>query len=298
MKKVLLLIPFLCGLVLAPSATAQKKLKAAFTVPADKFEAPAKVTFTNKSMNAEAYEWDFGDSTAVSTDANPVHAYKHSGNYTVTLKARKGKKINTAKQMIQVTAPERCLIEIETEFGTMLAELYASTPKHRDNFLKLADEGFYDDLLFHRVINGFMIQGGDPQSRGAAAGQMLGMGGPSYQIPAEFVGDLVHVKGAIAAARTNNPEKKSSGSQFYIVHGSPVQEGTLNQVEAARNFRYTPEQRKAYLEKGGTPHLDREYTVYGQVIEGLDVIDKIAAVETAQGDRPKKDVKMKVRVIR
>jgi len=298
MKKVLLLLPFLFGLVLAPSATAQKKLKAAFTVPSDKLVAPAKVPFTNTSMNAEGYEWDFGDSSAVSTEASPVHAYKHSGNYTVTLKARKGKKISTAKQMIQVTAPERCLVEIETEFGTMLAELYPSTPKHRDNFLKLADEGFYDDLLFHRVINGFMIQGGDPQSRAAATGQMLGMGGPSYQIPAEFVNELVHVKGAIAAARTNNPEKKSSGSQFYIVHGSPVQEGTLNQVEAARNFRYTPEQRKAYLENGGTPHLDREYTVYGQVIEGLDIIDKIAAVETGQGDRPKQDVKMKVRVIR
>ncbi|MFN0013619.1 MAG: peptidylprolyl isomerase [Saprospiraceae bacterium] len=297
MKKVLLLLPFLLSLLAAPTAIAQKKLKAAFTTPAGKLEAPAKIAFTNKSTGATAYEWDFGDSTKVDTSLNPMHAFKHSGNYTVTLKARKGKKISTAKQMIQVTAPERCLVEIETPFGTMLAELYASTPKHRDNFLKLADEGFYDDLLFHRVINGFMIQGGDPQSRGAAAGQMLGMGGPSYQVPAEFVDGLAHVKGAIAAARTNNPEKKSSGSQFYIVHGSPVQEATLNQVEAMRNFRYTPEQRKAYLANGGTPHLDREYTVYGQVIEGLDVIDKIAAVQTAQ-DRPKEDVKMKVRVIR
>ncbi|MCK6695367.1 MAG: peptidylprolyl isomerase, partial [Thermoanaerobaculia bacterium] len=178
----------------------------------------------------------------------------------------------------------------------MLAELYTSTPKHRDNFVKLAEEGYYDDLLFHRVINGFMIQGGDPQSRNAPAGQPLGMGGPSYQIPAEFVDSLVHVKGAIAAARTNNPEKKSSGSQFYIVHGAPVTEAALNQIESMRRFLYTPEQRKAYLELGGAPHLDREYTVFGHVIKGLEIIDKIATVETAPGDRPKKDVKMKIRV--
>ena len=281
---------------LALSSCAVKPV-ASFTVPTQKLVAPVEVIFTNTSIKADTYAWNFGDG-ATSTEANPKHRYLHSGNNTVTLQATKGSKTVIQKQMIQVTAPERCLVEIETDFGTMTAELYNATPKHRDNFIKLAEEGYYNDLLFHRVINGFMIQGGDPQSRNAPAGQMLGMGGPSYQIPAEFVGDLVHVKGAIAAARTNNPEKKSSGSQFYIVHGSPVQEGTLNQVEAARNFRYTPEQRKAYLEKGGTPHLDREYTVYGQVIEGLDVIDKIAAVETAQGDRPKKDVKMKVRVIR
>ncbi|MBK9338595.1 MAG: peptidylprolyl isomerase [Lewinellaceae bacterium] len=297
MKKVLLLLPFLLGLALAPAAFSQKKLQAGFTVPTGKLVAPAKVTFSNTSKNAESHEWDFGDGTT-STEANPTHAYKHSGNFTVTLKARKGKKSKTATQMIQVTAPERCLVEIETEFGTMLAELSSSTPKHRDNFIKLADEGFYDDLIFHRVINGFMIQGGDPQSRSAAAGQMLGSGGPSYQIPAEFVDGLVHIKGAIAAARTNNPEKKSSGSQFYIVQGAPVTEATLNQIEAMRNFRYTPEQRQAYLQHGGTPHLDREYTVYGNVVEGVDIIDKIAAVETAPGDRPKKDVKMKVRVIK
>lgn len=297
MKKVLLLIPFLSGLIFTSAAIAQKGLAAGFAVPTEKLVAPATVVFANLSKNADTYAWDFGDGTT-SAEANPSHAYKHSGNFTVTLKASKGKKSKTATQMIQVTAPERCLVEIETEFGTMLAELYASTPKHRDNFVKLAEEGFYNDLLFHRVINGFMIQGGDPQSRGAAAGQSLGMGGPTYQIPAEFVDELVHVKGAIAAARTNNPEKKSSGSQFYIVQGAPVSEATLNQIEAMRNFRYTPEQRQAYLQHGGTPHLDREYTVYGQITDGIEVIDKIATVETAPGDRPKKDVKMKVRVIK
>ncbi|MEZ4943319.1 MAG: peptidylprolyl isomerase [Saprospiraceae bacterium] len=296
MKQHIFPILLLGGVALA-LASCVVKPQASFTMPVQKAVAPAKITFTNNSTNAESYEWDFGDG-GKSTEASPTHRYMHSGNYTVVLKAQKGKKIITTKQMIQVTAPERCLIEIETTQGTMLAELYASTPKHRDNFVKLAEEGFFNDLLFHRVINGFMIQGGDPQSRGAAAGQPLGMGGPGYQVPAEFVDTLAHIKGAIAAARTNNPEKKSSGSQFYIVQGGPVSDAVLNQIEAARQFHYTPEQRKAYLEMGGTPHLDREYTVFGRVIEGLDVIDKIATVETAPGDRPKTDVKMKIRVIK
>ncbi|MFZ4635112.1 MAG: peptidylprolyl isomerase, partial [Saprospiraceae bacterium] len=243
------------------------------------------------------FYWDFGDG-ASSTEANPTHTYKDSGNYTVILTATKGNKKVVSKQMIQVTAPERCLVSIETEYGTMIAELYSSTPKHRDNFVKLADEHYFDDLLFHRVIRGFMIQGGDPNSRNAAPNQALGMGGPSYQIPAEFVDSLVHVKGAIAAARTNNPKKESSGSQFYIVQGSPVNENSLRQMELMKNFQYSPEQRELYIKMGGTPQLDRDYTVFGQIIEGLDIIDKIAAVETGSADRPKKDVKMKIRVIK
>lgn len=273
------------------------KPQASFSVPTQKFTAPAEVAFSNTTLNAESCQWDFGDG-AVSSEINPKHKYKHSGNYTVVLKAVKGGKTVTTKQNIQIMAPERCLIEIETEFGVMLAELFSSTPKHRDNFVKLAEEGYYNDLLFHRVINGFMIQGGDPNSRNAPAGQSLGFGGPNYQVPAEFVDSLVHVKGAICAARTNNAEKKSSGSQFYIVHGGPVKEEMLTQIENARGFRYTPEQRQAYTQLGGTPHLDREYTVYGRIVEGLDVIDKIAAVQTDGNNRPKADVKMTVRVIK
>jgi peptidyl-prolyl cis-trans isomerase B (cyclophilin B) len=143
-----------------------------------------------------------------------------------------------------------------------------------------------------------MIQGGDPDSRNAPSGKMLGMGGPNYQIPAEFVDTLAHLKGALAAARTNNPEKKSSGSQFYIVQGSPVNDAMLNQIESMKGFHYTPEQRREYLATGGTPHLDRDYTVFGRVIKGLDIIDKIAATQTAPGDRPVKDVKMNMRVIK
>jgi len=192
---------------------------------------------------------------------------------------------------------KRTKVVIETEYGNMTAVLYDETPQHRDNFVKLANEGFYDDLLFHRIIKGFMIQGGDPDSKGAAPGQRLGMGGPGYTVPAEFVDQHIHLKGALSAARTggpSNPEKKSSGSQFYIVQGNPVQEATLNGSFASKN--YTDEQKQAYQEVGGTPQLDRDYTVFGMVIEGLDVIDKIAAVQTAPGDRPVEDVKMKIRV--
>ncbi|MDX2134578.1 MAG: peptidylprolyl isomerase [Saprospiraceae bacterium] len=273
------------------------KPKPEFSFPVRKYVAPAAVPFENKSQNAEQYLWNFGDG-ATSTDPNPTHRYYSSGNYTVTLTATKGNKKNITKQMIQVTAPDKCLIAIETSLGTMIAELYGSTPQHRDNFIKLADEHYFDDLLFHRVIKGFMIQGGDPNSRNAKPGQMLGTGGPSYQIPAEFVDSLVHIKGAIAAARTQNPEKKSSGSQFYIVQGSPVSESTLRQMEISKNFQYSPEQREAYQKLGGTPQLDRDYTVFGMVVEGLDVIDKIAATETGAADRPKTDVKMKIRVIK
>lgn len=192
---------------------------------------------------------------------------------------------------------KRKKVVIETEYGNMTAVLYDETPQHRDNFIKLANEGFYDDLLFHRIIKGFMIQGGDPDSKGAAPDKRLGMGGPGYTVPAEFVDQHIHLKGALAAARTggpSNPEKKSSGSQFYIVQGNPIQAAMLDGPFASKN--YTDEQKQAYQEMGGTPQLDRDYTVFGMVIEGLDVIDKIAAVQTAPGDRPLEDVKMKISV--
>ena len=146
-----------------------------------------------------------------------------------------------------------------------------------------------------------MVQGGDPTSKGADAKTRLGSGGPGYTIPAEFVDTLVHVKGSLCAARQGdnaNPERRSSGSQFYIVHGKEVDEKEIAAMESRKGIRYEKGQREAYMQYGGTPFLDRDYVVFGKVIEGLDVIDKIAEVPTLPGDRPKKDVKMKMRVIK
>ena len=273
---------------------------ARFTMSAQHAEAPATVNFQNTSEGADMYAWDFGDGTQ-STDSAADHRYTHAGKYDVKLTATKGKKSNTMTQSIIIDPPAKCLIEITTDQGVMMGELYDGTPKHRDNFLKLAEEGYYNGLLFHRVIDGFMIQGGDPNSRNAAAGVPLGGGGPGYEVPAEFVDSLVHIRGAIAAARTGdagNPERKSSGSQFYIVQGSPVDNGMLDMLEKRKGFKYTPEQRAAYLQYGGTPFLDRDYTVYGIITSGLDVVDKIARVPKDSRDRPTTDVKMSIKVIR
>ncbi len=191
------------------------------------------------------------------------------------------------------------MVRIETPYGSMLVELYDETPQHRDNFLKLAEEGFYDSLLFHRVMQGFMIQGGDPDSRDARPGQQLGMGGPGYTIPAEFNPKYIHVKGALAAARQGdavNPQRASSGSQFYIVHGRPYTDAELNQIEQRNGITYTEEQRKAYKTIGGAPFLDGQYTVFGKVVEGLEVIDKIAEQPVDRANRPLKDITMKISV--
>lgn len=242
-------------------------------------------------------------------------------------------------------------VKISTSLGDITVRLYDETPLHRDNFLKLANEGFYNGLLFHRVIKNFMVQGGDPNSKGAAPGVQLGTGGPDYTIPAEFNRALIHKKGALAAARQGdevNPERRSSGSQFYIVTGEIYSAGKLTQLEKQLQMqqlqgifndlvvknrskilelrknrdnagimklqeelekearakdkemgapKYTDEQREIYTTIGGTPFLDQNYTVFGEVIEGLDVVDKIQLVATLPGDRPKEDVSMTMTVL-
>jgi cyclophilin family peptidyl-prolyl cis-trans isomerase len=242
---------------------------------------------------------------------------------------------------------------IETEYGNITILLYDETPIHRDNFIKLASEGFYDGTIFHRVINEFMIQGGDLDSRNAGSNSTLGAGDPAYKLDAEIVfPKYFHKKGALAAARQSdqvNPEKKSSGSQFYIVHGKVYENEELNQFEAMLDnrqrqqvmmryfepfrqqfmqmqqmgdnegiqalveklnkdaepelalltpYKIAAEHREAYTTIGGTPHLDGEYTVFGEVVDGLDVIDKIASIETGNMDRPVKDIKMTVKVVK
>jgi peptidyl-prolyl cis-trans isomerase B (cyclophilin B) len=189
---------------------------------------------------------------------------------------------------------------LQTSMGDIVVRLSDSTPLHRYNFLKLVKVGFYDSVLFHRVIKNFMIQSGDPESKTAPSGVPLGNGGPSYTIPAEFRATLFHKKGVIAAARMGdnvNPQKASSGSQFYIVQGKPFTDAELDIVETTRmNGRKIPaDQREVFKTIGGTPHLDQGYTVFGEVITGLDVVDKIASVKTSMGndrDRPLEDVRI------
>ncbi len=235
---------------------------------------------------------------------------------------------------------------IKTSEGDITVRLYDETPRHRDNFLKLAKEGYYNDTLFHRVIKNFMIQGGDPNSKGAPAGMMLGTGGPGYTIPAEILPQFIHKRGALAAARQGdevNPERASSGSQFYIVWGQVYNEGQIGQLAKQLQMQaeqsifnrlagehrkeimdlrrnrdqaglmelqndliaqthaimaeqgaagLTDEQKKAYTTVGGTPHLDGQYTVFGEVESGLDIVEKIQNTETATADRPKQDIKI------
>lgn len=244
---------------------------------------------------------------------------------------------------------ENPIVTFETNYGVIKVKLYNETPLHRDNFIKLAEEHYFDSLLFHRVIENFMIQAGDPNSKGAAPGVMLGTGGPGYTIPAEFNPNLIHKKGALAAARLGgpqNPKKESSGSQFYIVVGQKVPMEQLDAMAAQKSeqakgeyiqtqlykpenkdvlnelitlqkagdrenfmikwnafeekyadslktiptYNYTENQKNIYQTLGGTPHLDMDYTVFGEVIDGLSVVDSIAAVKTDRANRPLEDV--------
>lgn len=219
---------------------------------------------------------------------------------------KKPVKTNTS-QPVKKTVPEskERLVELTTNYGTMILKLYDSTPLHRDNFIKLVQSGFYDSLMFHRVIQGFMIQGGDPGSKYADSTAMLGGGSaPGERIPAEFRPQFFHKKGALAAARDGNAAKASSNCQFYIVQGNRIpaeqlgpQEQNVKANSGNPNFRYTAAQKETYARMGGTPFLDQNYTVFGEVISGLDVIDKIAAAEKGMNDRPKVDVRMKMRML-
>jgi peptidyl-prolyl cis-trans isomerase B (cyclophilin B) len=194
------------------------------------------------------------------------------------------------------------IVLLETDFGNMTIALSDSTPLHRDNFIHLVKQGFYDSLLFHRVIKDFMIQGGDPESKGATTGQRLGNGGPGYTIPAEFNDSLFHKKGMLAAARLGdnvNPGKASSGCQFYIVQGKKFTDAELNILEQQwlGGKKIPIPRREIYKTMGGTPHLDGGYTVFGEVIAGIEVVDKIAAAARDEANRPLTDIRMRIKII-
>lgn len=197
---------------------------------------------------------------------------------------------------------KRTRIEMLTSKGKITLELYNETPLHRDNFIKLAKEGYFNNLLFHRVIADFMIQGGDPDSKDAPADKMLGDGGPGYTVPAEFrFPALFHKRGALAAAREGdqtNPEKRSSGSQFYIVWGQDFSRSEIEELTSkleryyGGTIKFPEEIKKQYMKRGGTPHLDGSYTVFGEVVKGLEVVNAIQEVNTDRNDRPTNDVRI------
>jgi cyclophilin family peptidyl-prolyl cis-trans isomerase len=195
--------------------------------------------------------------------------------------------------------PKHSYIRIKTSKGESIILLYNETPKHRDNFLKLAKRGFYNGTLFHRVIKDFMIQGGDPNSRHALPGAELGEGDIGYKIDAEFRDSLFHKKGVLAAARDDNPEKSSNGSQFYIVHGKTYTDSELDRIEQERLHHKIPVwQREVYKTLGGSPHLDQNYTVYGEVVKGIEMVDAITAVDTDNNNRPKENIPMEVSILK
>ncbi len=192
------------------------------------------------------------------------------------------------------------LIQIDTNYGKIVLKLYNATPKHRDNMLKLVREGYYDKQLFHRVISDFMIQGGDPQSVSAKKGARLGHGGPGYTIEAEIRPELIHKRGALAAARESdhqNPERRSSGSQFYIVQGRVFTPKELQILARQKGMVFEQNAVETYTTIGGTPHLDGAYTVFGELIEGMEVVDLIASLPTDRFDRPLEDVIYHIKVL-
>jgi len=195
--------------------------------------------------------------------------------------------------------PKHQYVRVKTGQGECIIMLYNQTPRHRDNFIKLVKADFYNGTLFHRVINSFMIQGGDPESKNAAPGKELGNGDVGYTVPAEFRDSLFHKKGVLAAAREDNPDKASSGCQFYIVQGKTFTDLQLDSLEIKRlHFKLPVWQRDVYKQLGGTPHLDRKYTVYGEVVQGLSLVDTIAVTATDSNDRPLTNIAMTISLLK
>jgi cyclophilin family peptidyl-prolyl cis-trans isomerase len=195
-----------------------------------------------------------------------------------------------------VSAEKNVKVVLDTDMGEIEIVLYNKTKEHKNNFIKLVNAGYYDGLLFHRIIDGFMVQGGDPQSRNASKDKMLGSGGPGYTLPAEIIPEYYHKKGAVSAARTGdnmNPMRRSSGSQFFIVTGKVFSEDELSMYEKRLNTKFSEEQTQAYTSVGGTPFLDAQYTVFGEVVRGLEIVEKMEKLKTASNDRPVEDIKIK-----
>lgn len=222
---------------------------------------------------------------------------KKPGTLQVKPKVKPAAKAIPSVAKLPASAPTT-RVKITTDMGEIIVRLSNKTPLHRDNFVKLVNEHFYDSLLFHRIIAGFMIQGGDPESKHAQPGIMLGKGDVGYTIPAEFDSTLYHKKGALAAARNNNPERASSGCQFYIVQGKKYADDELNMIEMQRGIKFSPAKRMTYKMLGGTPNLDMNYTVFGEVEKGMEVVDLITQAQKDNANRPLQDIHMKMAVMK
>lgn len=253
--------------------------------PAVSFECPETITapfileLENTSDPADQFKW-YLDGELISEDRNTSILFSASGRYQISLQAGEGDETRVHSRELIVKAPRECSLIMQTDKGTMAFRLFEDTPLHRDNFIKLVKDTFYNGNCFHRVISGFMIQAGESKDISRSS---------RLELESEITPAHVHIKGALAAARLSdavNPQRRSSPSQFYIVQGQPVTEEQILNYAASNLIDYTEDQKHDYLEYGGTPQLDGSYTVFGEIIFGKQVIDKIAATQTDEKDKP------------
>lgn len=248
---------------------------------------PAKVYFENNSENISSYSWEV-DGQVVTSDKHLEHTFYDSGKHKVVLIAKEGNKVQRKESTVYVEAPSNCMALLKTSMGILVVELSEETPGHLQNFSELVESGFYNGIFFHRIIDDFMVQGGGNENRNS--GKRFT---DPVTIPQEISTDLPHYKGALAAARMPddmNPEKASSGSQFYLVDGRKLTADRMKKIQEEKLFDYTEEQIEKYIAVGGAPQLDGEYTVFGQLISGFDVLDAMAKTDTDKYDKPLEDI--------
>lgn len=270
------LIYFVCAAVLVSCS----RPVAHFTISESR-QVPVELNFSNSSEKALGYSW-YIDGELVSEEEDMKHLFLHSGRYTIRLEATDGKITSDVSKELVLGPPDDCIVWMETSMGNMAFKLLEGTPIHRKNFLSKIESGYYKNKLFHRVIDGFMIQGGRSPE-----------GAETKTIQAEIQSRNVHTRGALAAARmpdAMNPEKASSNVEFYIVQGRKIDEEGLLNMASEKLLDYTDEQISTYLHRGGTPQLDMEYTVFGYLIYGDEVIDRIASSKTDVNDKPIEDI--------
>ena len=248
------------------------------------YDAPVLINIINHSKNAESYQWLI-DGYQISESMHLRHIILESGNYNLELKASKGKRSSSIVQKIYVRAPKHCSVYMNTSKGEMTFVLNENTPVHLQNFIDLVEQGYYNGIMFHRVIDGFVIQAGDDTARRDNEKNFKS----NTEIPNEINTRDIHVRGALAAARMPdnlNPERASSGTQFYVVDGRELELDDLKRFEASKLVNYSREQIEAYLENGGAPQLDEQYTVFGYLIHGKEVLEEISRVKTDERDKP------------